>query len=133
MNPNNDTIAKTLNLTPIDQAIQNNQRDKPSIDNDFEYARTNLYDIIEKGQEALIGILDVANMSQHPRSYEVAANLIKTLSDVNKDLLQLAKTKKEIEKNEEKDEGPKTINNNLFVGSTSELQKMLKSNKNESE
>lgn len=134
MNQNNDTIAKTLNLTPIDQAIKNNSRDAaPSVGNDFEYARTNMYDIIEKGQEALIGILDVANMSQHPRSYEVAANLIKTLSDVNKDLLQLAKTKKEIEKIEGTDEGPKTINNNLFVGSTSELQKMLKSNKNESE
>ncbi len=133
MNQNNDTIAKTLNLTPLNQIKQDKLNQQPTVENDFEYARTNLYDIIEKGQEALVGILDVANMSQHPRSYEVAANLIKTLSDVNKDLLQLAKTKKEIEKNEEKDDGHKTINNNLFVGSTSELQKMLKSKQNESE
>lgn len=129
---NNDTIAQSLNLTPLNQTkvvVQN--KNEPSTDNDYEYARTNLYDIIEKGQEALTGILDVANMSQHPRSYEVAANLIKTLSDVNKDLLQLAKSKKEIDKQSEK-ENPQTINNNLFVGSTSELQKMLKAKDNES-
>lgn len=123
---NNDTIAKSLNLTPLSKAtIVEQDKNEPSINNDYEYARTNLYDIIEKGQEALTGILDVANMSQHPRSYEVAANLIKTLSEVNKDLLQLAKAKKEIEKQDEK-ENPQTVHNNLFVGSTSELQKMLK-------
>lgn len=128
----NDPIANALNLTPIEiekpRVVQ--EKKQPSLaDNDFEYARTNLYDIIEKGQEALIGILDVANMSQHPRSYEVAANLIKTLSEVNKDLLVLAKTKQELETKTQEDQ-PKnqTINNNLFVGSTSELQKMLKKN-----
>lgn len=127
-------IAKTLDLTPISSIKQNQQgKEKPSVDNDFEYARTNMYDIIEKGQEALTGILDVANMSQHPRSYEVAANLIKTLSEVNKDLLHLSKTKKEIDKVDGNVESSKTINNNLFVGSTSELQKMLKSKQNESE
>lgn len=127
---NNDTIAQSLNLTPINKSIVTQNKNETNTNNDYEYARTNLYDIIEKGQEALTGILDVANMSQHPRSYEVAANLIKTLSDVNKDLLQLAKSKKELDKQEDAD-APKTINNNLFVGSTSELQKMLKAKDDE--
>lgn len=77
---------------------------------------------IEKGQEALSGMLDVANMSQHPRGYEVVATLIKTLSDANKDLLELSKRKKDLLGGQE----PTTINNNLYVGSAAELLKMLK-------
>jgi len=94
-----------------------------SRDNDFEYARGNLYNIIERGTDALEGILELAQQSQHPRSYEVAAQLVRTLADTNKDLLELQKRHKELTG---EDKSPKTINNNLFVGSTAELQKMIK-------
>jgi hypothetical protein len=126
--PNTDPIASALDITPLQAIIQppkQVQKIETKNSDDYEYARTNMYDIIEKGQEALVGILDVANMSQHPRSYEVAANLIKTLSEVNKDLLQLAKTKKEIDKEDGVD-SPQKVTNNLFVGSTADLLKTLK-------
>jgi hypothetical protein len=78
---------------------------------------------IEKGQEALSGILDVAGMSQHPRAYEVAATLVKTIADANKDLLELQKRKKDLTG---VGPSPTTVNNNLFVGSTAELQQLIK-------
>jgi transcriptional accessory protein Tex/SPT6 len=84
-----------------------------------------MLNILEKGNEALDGMLDVAGQSQHPRAYEVVATLIKTLADTNKDLIELAKKTKELEKMDGVD-APQTINNNLFVGSTVELQKLLK-------
>lgn len=125
--PNNDPIASALNITPLQTILQpvKQVQKVEKKDDDYQYARSNMYDIIEKGQEALVGILDVANMSQHPRSYEVAANLIKTLSEVNKDLLQLAKTKKELEKEDGVDV-PQKVTNNLFVGSTADLLKQIK-------
>jgi hypothetical protein len=78
---------------------------------------------IEKGQEALSGILDVAGMSQHPRAYEVAATLVKTIADANKDLLELQKRKKDLTG---VGPNPTTVNNNLFVGSTAELQQLIR-------
>ena len=125
--PNTDPIANALDLKPLQNIIQPTQvvvRDQKQ-NTDYDYARENMHDLIDKGQEALQGILDVANMSQHPRSYEVAATLIKTLSDVNKDLLQLAKTKKEIDK-EDGVESPQKVTKNLFVGSTADLLRTLK-------
>ena len=125
--PNTDPIANALDLKPLQNIIQPTQvvvRDQKQ-NTDYDYARENMHDLIDKGQEALQGILDVANMSQHPRSYEVAATLIKTLSDVNKDLLQLAKTKKEIDKEDGVD-SPQKVTNNLFVGSTADLLRTLK-------
>jgi hypothetical protein len=83
--------------------------------------------VIEKGQEALSGILDVAGMSQHPRSYEVVATLVKAVADANKDLLELAKKRKDLEKVD--NGGPQTVNNNLYLGSTADLLKLLKDNK----
>jgi len=123
---NKDTIADALGVAPLDQEILPAEV-KPIIENntaedDFEVARNNLLNIIDKGNTALDGILSVADQSQHPRSYEVVSTLIKTLADANKDLLDLSKKKKEIIGRQE----PQTINNNLFVGSTAELQKMLK-------
>lgn len=117
-----DNISKALDLPPLDEKIEVLDK-QPTVEDDFEYARGNMLNIIEKGNEALDGILQVAGMSQHPRSYEVAANLIKTMAETNKDLLELTKKKKEILKDETK---PTTVNNNLFVGSTAELQKLLK-------
>lgn len=122
-----DEISKTLGLTPL-ESIEPEVQEIPQIESDYEYARGNMINVIEKGQEALSGILEVAAMSQHPRSYEVAASLIKTMADVNKDLLDLTKKKMDISGELGQ---PKTINNNLFVGSTAELQRMLKNNGDE--
>lgn len=119
-----DIIADSLDLQPIEdvKAIERSQ-----IVDDFEYARGNVIAAIEKGQEALSGIVDVAGMSQHPRSYEVVATLVKAVTDANKDLLELSKRRKELEK--EDATGPQTVNNNLYLGSTADLLKLLKDNK----
>ena len=89
---------------------------------DFDYARGNIIVAIEKGQKALSDMLQVAQRSQSPRAFEVVSDLVKTLSQTNKDLLELMKQKKIIENSD----GPKTVNNNLFVGSTTELLKLMK-------
>lgn len=122
-----DKISQSLGIAPLQKqeilpAVQSDQ-----VNDDFEYARGNIINTIEKGNEALQGILDVAGMGQHPRAYEVAANLVKTMVEANKDLLDLTKKKKEIEKVENK-LNPQTVNNNLFVGSTADLLKALKAN-----
>ena len=95
------------------------------IKKDYEYTRGNLYSLIEKGQEAISGILELAQESEMPRAYEVAGQLIKNVSDATDKLMDLQKKLKDV--NEEKEsKGPTTVNNALFVGSTAELQKMLK-------
>ena len=98
---------------------------KDDITRDYEYTRGNLYSIIEKGQEAINGILELAQESDMPRAYEVAGQLIKSVSDATDKLMDLQKKLKDV--NEEKEsKGPTTVNNALFVGSTAELQKLLK-------
>ena len=100
---------------------------KDDITRDYEYTRGNLYSIIEKGQEAIDGILELAQESDMPRAYEVAGQLIKSVSDATDKLMDLQKKLKDV--NEEKEtKGPTTVNNSLFVGSTAELQKFLKQN-----
>jgi hypothetical protein len=121
---NLDVIANSLDLQPIED---NKKAAQDNIVDDFEYARGNMIAVIEKGQEALSGILDVATMSQHPRSYEVVATLVKAVADANKDLLELSKKRKDLEKVEKG--GPQTVNNNLYLGSTADLLKLLKDNK----
>jgi hypothetical protein len=121
----NDQIAHTLDLAPLDQQplpMVSNYGNK-QVEDDFEYARGNLIAAIEKGQEALTGMVDVAGMSQHPRAYEVVATLLKTVADANKDLLELQKRKKDLTGISST---PTTVNNNLFVGSTAELQQLIK-------
>jgi hypothetical protein len=114
------------------------EREKPSrltqddITKDYEYTRGNLYSIIEKGQEAINGILELAQESEMPRAYEVAGQLIKSVSDATDKLMDLQKKLKEVEE-EKESKGPTTVNNALFVGSTSELSKLLKANKAEQE
>ena len=100
-------------------------RDKTDIRNDYEYTRGNLYSIIEKGQEAINGILELAQESEMPRAYEVAGQLVKSVSDATDKLMDLQKKLKEVEE-ETVQKGPNTVNNALFVGSTNELAKMLK-------
>jgi len=92
---------------------------------DYEYTRGNLYSLIEKGQEAINGILELAQEGQQPRSYEVVGQLIKSVGDVSDKLLDLQQKMKDLNK-EEKSSSPTTVNNALFVGSTAELQKILK-------
>ena len=97
------------------------------IQKDYEYTRGNLYSIIEKGQEAINGILELAQETEQPRAYEVAGQLIKNVADATDKLMDLQKKLKDV--NEEKEsKGPTTVNNSLFVGSTAELQKFLKQN-----
>ena len=99
---------------------------KDDITKDYEYTRGNLYSIIEKGQEAINGILELAQDSEMPRAYEVAGQLIKSVSDATDKLMDLQKKLKDVEE-EKASKGPSTVNNSLFVGSTAELAKMLKS------
>jgi hypothetical protein len=92
-------------------------------DKDYEYSRAQLYNLVEKGQEAVNGILDVCMDTQHPRAYEVAGQLIKHVGDVTDKIVDLQKKMKDLSA----EDGPKNVTNNaLFVGSTSELQKMIK-------
>ena len=124
---NTDPIADVLNITPVSSMPLSmpviDAYNDTQVNDDFEYARGNMISAIEKGQEALSGVLEVAGMSQHPRAYEVAATLVKTLADANKDLLELQKRKKDLTG---VGPNPTTVNNNLFVGSTAELQQLIK-------
>jgi len=105
------------------------EKDKADIENDYKYSRENYYNLIERGQEAIQGILDVAKEGQHPRAYEVAGALIKNVADTVDKLQDLQKKLKDLK------ELPKSANpqikNALFVGSTAELQKMLKGKNDE--
>ena len=101
------------------------ERQKSDVDKDYEYTRGNLYSIIEKGQEAINGILELAQESEMPRAYEVAGQLIKNVADATDKLLDLQKKLKDV--NEESKKGPTNVTNALFVGSTSDLSKFLKS------
>ena len=98
---------------------------KDDITRDYEYTRGNLYSIIEKGQEAIDGILELAQESEMPRAYEVAGQLIKSVSDATDKLMDLQKKLKDVNE-EQQSKGPNTVNNALFVGSTAELAKLIK-------
>ena len=103
--------------------------EEKNVDNDYKYSRDTYYELVEKGKQSLELMMEVARESEHPRAFEVLSGMIKNISDVNDRLMDLNKKKKDIDK---KDEIKKVENttNNLFVGSTTELQKLLK---NESE
>ena len=94
------------------------------IDNDCKYQRENLYNLIERGQDAIDGILELAKESEHPRTYEVALNGIKQVAEVTEKLGELQENMRKLK--EVPNHAPKTVNNALYVGSTAELQKMLK-------
>ena len=100
--------------------------DSGDSETDFQYVRENLYNLIERGQDGLEEMLEIAKSSEHPRAMEVFGQLIGKLTETNKELLNLHKTKKDISA---EDSGPKNVSNNLFVGSTAELQKFLKTGK----
>jgi len=134
-----DEISNSLGLEPIENFNEsegelvvpkntevsdlNPINDK--VEKDYDYARTNFYNIIETGTEALEQMLDVAKASEHPRAYEVVSTIMKTLVDANKDLVSMSSKKQESE--EQNNPSEKSVsNNNLFVGSTAELQQLLK-------
>lgn len=130
-NSEDDTIASALNLEPLEAEIVpyeekmpvvHNDEKAENIENDYKYARENLYNVIERGTDALNGIVDLAQQSQHPRSFEVVADLIRTLSTANKDLLDLQKKVKDLQPEEK---GPSKVTNNLFVGSTKDITDLL--------
>jgi len=95
------------------------------ITKDYTYARENMYDVIERGTEALDYLLELAKASEHPRAFEVVATLTKTLVDANKDLLEVQTKLKKL-REEDKQDSPQNVTNALFVGSTADLQKLIK-------
>lgn len=132
MHNNYDKLDEALNIkseivevekeTPIVKVESSNSND---IKKDYEYTRANLYSLIEKGQEAINGIMELAAESDQPRAYEVAGQLIKSVGDVTDKLIDLQKKLKDVEEDVVK--SPSSITNNaVFVGSTSELSKLLK-------
>ena len=128
-----DSLNDTFNTDPVDDtAIVKEEKRKNQIQKltddvskDYDYTRGNLYSLIEKGQEAINGIMEVAGETASPRAYEVAGQLIKSVADTTDKLADLHKKVKDIEDDNSKTQGNVT-NNALFVGSTAELQKMLK-------
>jgi hypothetical protein len=133
MSNNYESIDNALNTTSdIIESENKSSKIKPidvtregHIDKDYEYSRANLYSLIEKGQEAINGIMEVAGEGGSPRAYEVAGQLIKSVADTTDKLIDLQKKLKEVEEDSKKTTNNVT-NNAVFVGSTSELQKMLK-------
>ena len=117
----NSKFSEVLDIDPPNQEVL-----EPSINNevedDYDYARKNLRDLIDSGMSDLNTVIDIARQSESPRAFEVATNLLKTLTDTNKDLLELAKKKKDLTQEKE----TKNVTNALFVGSTADLQKMIK-------
>ena len=124
-----DKIDEFLDVEPVDTSKENKiekVEKKEDSTLDYEYSRGNLYSLIEKGQEALNGILEVAQGSDHPRAYEVAGQLIKSVADTTDKLLDLQKKIKDIEEDSPKTTTNNVTNNALYVGSTSDLAKLLK-------
>ena len=120
-----DIKQEILNPKPQSKTIIERPLESVDIDSDYKYSRENFYSLIERGQDAIDGILDLAKEGEHPRAYEVAGQLIKNVADATDKLLDLQKKLKDVEA-EEKIKGPSTVNNALFVGSTADLAKMLK-------
>ena len=111
------------------KVIPRPKENNEDLENDYKYQRENFYNLVEKGTDAIEGILEIARESEHPRTYEVAGNLIKQVAEVTEklgDLQEKMKKLKEVPNN-----APKSVTNALYVGSTAELQKMLQGKKND--
>lgn len=121
--PTSKALSKNLSANLPKQEVVKEPREE--LRDDFTYARENMYAIIEKGSNALEELVDVAVQSQHPRAYEVVATTIKALIDANKELVELSKKKNERETEAKNDSATNVTNNNLFVGTTHDLLKVL--------
>tara|TARA_B100000925_G_C21669258_1_gene329090 strand:- start:105 stop:530 length:426 start_codon:yes stop_codon:yes gene_type:complete len=139
MTKNFDELNDTFNVSDeivkaevVKKELDNVKPGSDDIKKDYEYTRGNLYSIIEKGQEALNGVLELAQESEMPRAYEVAGQLIKNVADATDKLMELQKKLKDVEE-EAVAKGPTNVTNALFVGSTAELSKLLKQNKDQEE
>ena len=122
----NKVLGTETDIVEVDNNLKSIDKAPDDIDKDYQYTRANLYSLIEKGQESLNGIMELAGESASPRAYEVAGQIIKSVADTTDKLMELQKKVKEVD--EEKAKGPSQVTNNaVFVGSTSDLSKMLKS------
>ena len=116
-----ETAIQQNNIVVSKKVVKSNEDD---IDNDYKYQRENFYGLVERGQDAIDGILELAKEGEHPRAYEVAGNLIKQVAEVTEKLGDLQEKMRKLK--EVPNTAPKNVTNALFVGSTAELQKMLK-------
>ena len=112
-------------MSDKDEMKQFFPREEKNVDNDYKYSRDTYYELVEKGKQSLELMIEVARESEHPRAFEVLSGMIKNISDVNDRLMDLNKKKKDLDRKEEIKNIANTTNN-LFVGSTAELQKLLK-------
>ena len=113
---------------PKERKVIPRPQENDDIENDYKYQRENFYNLVEKGTDAIEGILEIARESEHPRTYEVAGNLIKQVAEVTEKLGELQEKMKRLK--EVPSNAPKNVTNALYVGSTAELQKLLKGKKN---
>jgi hypothetical protein len=118
-------IEVSVQEVELDPIVEISAVKKEDPEKDYEYTRGHLYDLIEKGQEAVQGALEVAQESGHPRAFEVAVNAMKQVSDMTDKLIDLQKKMKDLGA-PVKGSAPTTVNNTMFVGSTADLQKMIK-------
>ena len=121
-----ESTAELVEKKP-DTLIVKRDNTLDDVDSDYKYQRENFYNLIERGQDAIDGILEVAKQSDHPRSYEVAGNLISQVAEVTEKLSRLQNSMKRLK--EVPSNAPKNVTNALYVGSTAELQKLLKGDK----
>ena len=125
----NDTLSEVLDIEPIKYNNTEIITTINNVDSDADFARRNIRVLIEKGNLAVDGILNVAKESEQPRAYEVVATLIKNLSDLNKDLMEIQKRKNDLIPQENKNSNSLNVDKAVFVGSTTELVKFLKNNR----
>ena len=130
LNETFDVSSEIVSSEPIKPITKEVEAIKTDTRKDYEYTRGNLYSLIEKGQEAVNGILELAQETEQARAYEVAGQLIKSVADATDKLLDLQKKLKDVEE-ESQSKGPTNVTNALFVGSTADLAKLLKQNKSE--
>ena len=133
----NEKLSEVLDVEPIQFEVteieskskENQTLPATVVDDDAAFARCNIRNLIEKGNQAMDDLLNVAKASEHPRAYEVAAGLIKNLADLNKDLLEIQKRRKDLSPQEASSVKNVNVDKAVFVGSTAELVKLLKTNK----
>jgi hypothetical protein len=127
----NEKLSQALDVEPIElkETATELVEASNSIENDAEYARNNIKVLIQKGSDAADHIVEIAKQSEHPRAFEVAANLLKNLADMNKDLLEIQKRKQDLNQKITNNTQNVNIDKAVFVGSTAELIKQLRENK----